>query len=125
MKNTILVLISLTLFIGVGVVSFKGLINHIYDRKDCDRFVIDHVECRTNINIPDVKSGTCECTDRERKVSYTLDLNDDEIRRYLSKNKYDKRGELYINEGQRPDTEWYAELNPYTKKLSIQMQYKD
>ena len=123
MKKFLIIILGIISFIALVFFAFSQFISHIYQRKDCERFVIDHVELRTGINIPAVKNGECSCSETQREVQYTLDLNDEEFNGYLSKNKYDERDGFYINEGVREDTRWVARIDPSNKELKVQLEY--
>ena len=119
------IVLSIILFFAFLVVSFKLLTGHIYDRKDCERFNIDNLECRTGVNVPAVKDGDCECDGKVKESSFTLDIEDNRVESYLSKNGFKKVSDYYHRKGENEDTKWEVLFNTENKKLSFVVEYLD
>ena len=119
------IVLSIILFFAFLVVSFNLLTGHIYDRKDCERFNIDNLECRTGVNVPAVIDGDCECDGKVKESSFTLDIEDSRVESYLSKNGFKKVSDYYQSKGVNEDTKWNVIFTPNNKKLSFVVEYLD
>ncbi len=126
MKYILYTMASVTLFFLLGAVGCKSLINHIYNRVDCEQFNIDNVEVRTGINIPAIKRVDCECDETKTLKTNTFILNSDivDMTEYVSRNKFKLEDGQYKNIGKREDTEWEAILNPETSELKVVIKYR-
>jgi len=121
------IVLSIVLFFVLVVVSFKLLSGHIYDRKDCKRFNIDNLEVRTGVDVPKVVNGNsnCECDGNVKESSFTLDIEDNNVMSYLTRNSFKKVSDYYQNKGINEDTKWEVIFNPENKKLSFVVEYLD
>lgn len=119
-----LLILGILLFLGFA--GCKGLIHHIYNRTDCERFNIDNIEVRTGIDIPAVSNVICEYQSAEKtKVAvFTLDKALVNLDQYTAKNNFIQQGNQYIKTGERADTKWSANLNATTWDLTVAVQYK-
>ncbi len=124
-KKILIAIVSTGLFFTLFAVSFISLRNHIYNRKDCERFNIDNLESRAHVNIPDVKDGDCKCDGKIKESSFTLDIDDDRVQNYLRKNGFEKVSDYYQKKGINEDTKWDVVFTPDNKKLSFVVEYLD
>lgn len=126
MKYVLYSIASVMLVMFLGAAGCKSLINHIYNRVDCEQFNIDNVEVRTGINIPAVTAVDCECNETKNLKTNTFMLNADivDLTDYASKNKFILEDGQYKNMGKREDTEWEAILNPETSELKVVIKYR-
>jgi len=126
MKYILYTMASVALFLLLGAVGCKSLVNHIYKRVDCEQFNIDNVEVRTGINIPSITDVNCECNETKTIKTNTFILNSDivDMGDYISRNKFILEDGQYKNIGQREDTEWEAILNPETSELKVVIKYR-
>ena len=123
MKNLIIILSSIIVFIGFAYLGLNLLAKHIYNRTDCDRFNIDNIEMRAHINIPSIESQDCNC-ENNTKTSIFVFESDVNLEDYIQKNHFVKENEIYVNQGERVDTKWRAVLNLKTAELSVIIEYK-
>lgn len=119
------IVLSIILFFAFLIISFKLLTGYIYVRKDCERFNIDNLEGRTGVNVPAVVDGDCECDGKIKESSFTLDIEDNKVESYLSKNRFKKVSDYYQRKGVNEDTKWDVIFNPENKKLSFVDEYLD
>lgn len=129
MKTTSLLSLPIfLLLLPVLVVGcYKLISNHIYHKKDCLEFNIDHIEVRTGINIPKVSFADCDMNDTQtnRKAIYIIDKTLVDIPLWLAKNRFQKTDSLYINKGYKEEHNWIAEFDPLDSKLTIDLIYED
>lgn len=126
MKIILKIIVVISTLILLGFAGCKGLINHIYNRTDCEQFNIDNIEVRTGIDIPAVSDVICEFKETERtKVSvFTLKKTDLDLSRYVDRNDFIDKGDFYVNSGERKDTKWDARLNKENLELTVELVYK-
>ncbi len=119
-------LITISVLLLLGFVGCKSLINHIYNRTDCERFNIDNIEVRTGIDIPPVSEVICEFKESERtKVAvFTLERASLDLARYVKRNDFVDKGAFYLNTGEREDTKWNARLDKEHLELKVSLVYK-
>ncbi len=117
-------------FGSLAVLSFlfiqgcRGLKNTIYSSMDCDQFNIDHIELRTGIDIPKIKSLHCEIGDHTRRASFlVLKSRKDEVAYTQKYFKWD--GQKHSAAGRTPQTEWTATYDSTTNILEFQLDYLD
>lgn len=124
MRN-ILLIIGLVAVMITGVFGgLKLLVNHIYQSKDCARFNIDHIELRTEINIPEVISSQCDCNGNRRTTKFILDLEGHELTEYLSVHEFEPHQNGFLRTGESNDTKWRAEVEPNNGILTVDIVYK-
>ncbi|MFK7757373.1 MAG: hypothetical protein AB8B53_10625 [Flavobacteriales bacterium] len=124
MKKILLILCASGLLVFLVFFSLQQFISNIYNRTDCERFHIDHIELRTGTNIPDVTDAECECTDEFRNSKFVLDIDTDErLKNYALKNGFTLLNGVYIKNGEDKNTIWESVLNPSSKELTFQLQY--
>lgn len=101
--------------------------SHIYNKKDCLEFNIDHIEVRTGINIPKVTFADCEMNEKQtnRKATYIIDKTQVDLNTWLTKNKFQKTDSLYLNRGQKKDHGWIAKFDPIESTLVVDISYTD
>ena len=106
--------------------SFRLLTKHIYSRTDCEAFNIDNIELRTGIDVPAVIESGCECfiSGNIKTAKFTLDVENLDFERYVSRNKFEWVEGEYRNSGERDDTAWASTLNLETKELTVFIEYK-
>jgi len=126
MRNIIFILVLIVAFAAISWFVMMFLTKHIYTRTDCEKFNIDNIELRANIDIPPIEGSDLECeSDGTTKNSFfTLDKNAFILDDYIQENKFVKEGDLYINQGEREDTKWRAELDTVSYQLSVTIIYK-
>lgn len=126
MRKLIFFLVIFVALAAIGWFVMMFLTKHIYTRTDCERFNIDNIELRANIDIPAIEGSDLECeSDGTTKNSFfKLDKNALILDDYIQENKFVKEGALYVNQGEREDTKWRAELDPETYQLSVTIVYK-
>ena len=127
MKNKFL-FISLSVIVLVGgfMLSFKLLVKHIYNRRDCERFNIDNIELRTGIDIPKIKTVDCTCDENQGIKSSTFQIDKEfvNIDEYIEKNNFKEEDGLFINSGDNDNTEWKATLIDDSGELVVFIKYK-
>jgi DNA-binding transcriptional MerR regulator len=125
MKKLLIVLASIFALIFLFWLAANLLGKHIYSRTDCRRFNIDNIELRTGIDIPQIKEAKTKCKSdsKVKTASFILNLTPTELDSYLIKNQFTKESDLYINKGQRKDTQWEAILNPENMELKVKIEY--
>lgn len=120
--------------IGIGIIilcmlMFMGgirlLTRHIFDSRQCARFNIDNIELRTGIDIPKIKEVECECDDTSKMNNFILDLNEEEMKKYISINEFEQSGRGYKKNGDDEYSQWLALLNPTSKELMVYIGYKE
>ncbi len=125
MKKLILLPIGMAVIIASLYFGFHLLGKHIYNRKDCSRFNIDNIELRTGINIPATTEVKCNCEDNHKTSTIDIDTSQVNIGDYITKNKFQRNGENYVNNGDTKNTTWTALLDDKTGKLIIDIDYKN
>ncbi|MEM1325466.1 MAG: hypothetical protein AAGI23_05905 [Bacteroidota bacterium] len=123
-----LTIIAAVLLLGIGglMSSYIGLSRHIYNRTDCERFNIDNIELRTGINVPQVLAEECACqTDGKLKqTSFVIDTSVVDINDYISSQNWSLSSDgQYIASSINDRSEWQAQLDPQTAKLSFEIRY--
>lgn len=126
MKQILIGLSIIALFLLLFMGGFKLLAGHIYGRTDCERFNIDNIEVRTGIDIPAVSNVDCsfDASINTKFSTFTFDKNEVDLEEYVVRNDFEKNGDVYLNTGERTDTKWQAELNPETYVLTVKLEYK-
>lgn len=113
--------------IAINILLFMGgcrvLSKHIFNRQDCDRFNIDNIEMRTGIDIPAIEKASCECGPGTKDSEFTLALEPNEYDYYLTRNKFELKDDLYINEKKDEYTKWSAVLDTSTQNLKVHLDY--
>ena len=109
------------------MLSFKILVSHIYQRQDCERFNIDNIELRTGINIPSTSDSDCSCDPSQniKSATFLIDTQKVDLDDYIIVNNFTEEDGLYINNGDRVDTEWRTTLNKTTGDLAVFIKYKN
>ena len=126
MKILTKVLLIIGIIIFLGFAGCKGLINHIYNRTDCEQFNIDNIEVRTGIDIPAVSKVICDfnAIENTKTSIFTLDKTQVNLAHYAARNGFHSKGNVYVNAGERTDTKWEASLNKTTLDLTVSVIYK-
>ncbi|MEM1121380.1 MAG: hypothetical protein AAGJ18_13090 [Bacteroidota bacterium] len=126
MKLITQILLTAFIIFILFLAACKGLVNHIYNRTDCEQFNIDNIEVRTGIDIPAVSDVTCEFKSTENtKISvFILDKSVLDFDYYIQRNKFIREGDFYVNAGERTDTKWNARLNKENLELRVALTYK-
>ena len=125
MKTVFIIIGPIGLLILMFMGSVKLLAIHIYNRTDCDRFNIDNVELRTGIDIPNIQSNECNCSEGLKSNTFVLDLDSGKLERYIQRNKFIAHEALFINKGETEYSSWSAIFNPSTNELKIDLSYKN
>lgn len=102
----------------------RSLMKNIYNSMDCNQFNIDHIELRTGIDVPQIKSNYCELTDTSRTVSFQLLKTGEDKKAYAQKYFRWTKGSLFVQEGSNSDTRWSARLDTVTSELVFKLHYK-
>jgi len=125
MKKLLIIIAAIALLLTLFWFGSNLLAKHIYSRTDCSQFNIDNIELRAHINIPSNEIGKtfCESNGKVKKATFVLNLNTKELEEYIIKNKFVKKGELYVNKGEQPDTKWESVLNPKSLELNVRIEY--
>ena len=124
-RKWILIPVLLGAFILAGMGSIKLLLNHIYDRQDCERFNIDNIECRTGINIPAVTDAECNCENNVKTSCFVIDTAHTNLEKYLMGHRFKKVDDQFAQKmGSDENTEWHATLNYTTGDLYFVINYK-
>lgn len=126
MKILTKILLIVGVIIFLGFAGCKGLINHIYNRTDCEQFNTDNIEVRTGIDIPAVSKVICDFneTDNTKTSVFTLDKAQVDLAYYVTHNDFQSKGNVYVKSGERVDTKWEASLDKATLDLTISVIYK-
>ncbi|MBL4708522.1 MAG: hypothetical protein JKY48_08810 [Flavobacteriales bacterium] len=125
MKTVFIIIGPIGLLILMFMGSVKLLAIHICNRTDCDRFNIDNVELRTGIDIPNIQSNECNCSEGLKSNTFVLDLDSGKLERYIQRNKFIAHEALFINKGETEYSSWSAIFNPSTNELKIDLSYKN
>jgi len=125
MKTTLIIVASFLGFIVLAMGGCAALNRHIYSQTDCEKFNIDNIEVRTGINIPSVKKDDCHCEEgnKSKKAKFMIDTDQVDLTKYIADNKFEKKNNHYINNGERDDTKWSAQLNNETGELIVEIDY--
>ena len=122
MKKIVFILASVIALLFMMGFGFKSLVRHIYNRMDCERFNIDHIELRTHTDIPMTTEATCVCEDGVRESEFTLhpevDLED-----YAQKNKFIWSDSIYTKSGEDKATLYSYTLDTLNRQLKVHMMY--
>ena len=123
MKKLIIVVLSIAIIVSVVYLSLLLFGKHIYNRSDCKRFNIDNIEMRTHINIPPIVSQDCNCQGNIKISNFKL-TSDINLEDYVKKNRFSKENGIYVNRGEREDTQWEILLNPKNLEMNVRIEYK-
>lgn len=125
MKHLVLIFGSIAVLAIGAILGFRSLVSHIYNHVDCEQFNIDNIEVRTGIDIPAVTEVECTCNeDKTIKTStFTLDTDQVDLDRYVSRNKFQAIDGYYENTGERKDTKWKAKLDKGSHQLTVTVEY--
>ena len=114
-----IVLLSI-LFMG----GCRMLSKQIFNSQDCARLNFDNIELRTGIDIPKIENAVCECAPGTKDAEFTLKLKPEDLKYYLSRNKFKWVNNILINSSEDEYTKWMATLDTATQKLIIHIDYK-
>ena len=125
MKHLVLIFGSIAVLAIGAILGFRSLVSHIYNHVDCEQFNIDNIEVRTGIDIPAVTEVECTCNeDKTIKTStFTLDTDQVDLDRYVSRNKFKAIDGHYEHTGERKDTKWKARLDSENHQLTVTVEY--
>ncbi len=124
-RKWILIPVLFVGFILAGMGLIKLLLNHIYDRQDCERFNIDNIECRTGINIPEVLDAECDCEDNVKTSCFVIDTKHTDLEKYIVRHGFQKVDKQFAEaKGSDENTEWSATLDYTSGDLYFLINYK-
>ncbi len=125
MKHLVLIFGSISVLAIGAILGFRGLVSHIYDYVDCERFNIDNIEVRTGIDIPAVTDVECSCNEEKtmKTSTFVLDTEQVNLDQYVSRNKFKAVNGHYENNGERKDTRWKATLDKGSHELTVTVEY--
>lgn len=125
MKHLVLIFASISVLAIGFILGFRGLVSHIYNRVDCESFNIDNIEVRTGIDIPAVTDVECSCNEEKtiKTSTFTLDVDQLDLDRYVARNKFKAIDGHYENIGERKDTKWKAKLDRGSHQLTVTVEY--
>ena len=129
MKKILLIVSTVLLFAILVAFGIYGFSKIIYNSCNCKRFNIDNIELRTGINIPEIKTVTCNYNEitKTKKSSFIIDTKEVNIEDYIQKNKLAKADEnnLYTKSNDIKSHAYKVILNKNTGKLEVQINFKD
>ena len=119
--------IVLTISIGIIVILYFGLhlfSRMIYNTQSCERFNIDNIELRTGVNIPEIKSYDCECTNNKKFSKFIIDTDKVDLDDYVTRNNFTLKNDLYIKEDDNKDGTYKVAFDKTTDELTVNLTYK-
>lgn len=126
MKSVFKSVIIILLFALSPIICYKSCSSFIYNQETCAQFNIDNIELRTGIDIPKITDVICDykATEKTKVSVFTLNHLTLNFDYYITRNKFVKEGDFYVNRGERADTKWDARLNEENMKLTVSLVYK-
>lgn len=115
----------LIIIVAIVFVSFKSFLSFIFDCKDCNKFVIDHVELRTGLDIPTTVNQDCVLLENKKIHKFQFDTKEIDVHNYLTVNNFYQEGDYWIKTGNNKNNTWYAEYSLPTNELKVEIRYLD